>query len=499
MAQSTPIKVSTTRRRLVLVVLCLVQFMLVSDDTVVSVALVSIRDDLGFTTTGLTWVVNAYFLTFGGLLLLFGRVADLIGRRRVLLLGVTVFGAASLLCGFAQEPWQLVLGRFAQGTGAAMASPAALALITLLFPSTRERAKALSIWGGIAALGATMGLVISGTLTDLASWRWIFLINIPVAAVALASLPLLVAENRAENKPRLDVPGAILGTGAILCMVYGLIQAAEVGWRDMGTAVPVLSAITLSTVFVLVESRTANPLVPLSMLSSRTRAVSNGMTLLFSAAFFAMAFLLMLHLQTVVGYGPLEAGLAYLPHGAGVLAGMWLSSRAVGRIGLRNTLVVSFLTSAAGLFLLSSVESGDSYASGVLPGLLVTSLGCGVSLPALTLGAVSGTTGENAGLGSAIFGSVQQIGGALGLAVLVAAATRHGEVSTGSSTTPEAATAGYSFALTVAAVVLALGAVLIAFVLREGRRGGEVTPVLHCSGGGGDGAARAGDHRTSAG
>ncbi|MEH1127354.1 MFS transporter [Micromonospora sp. CPCC 206061] len=457
----------TDRRRAALVVLCFVQFMLVLDDTVVSVALPSLRDDLGFSAQGLAWVVNAYFLTFGGLLVLAGRMADLLGRRRVFAAGVALFGVASLACGLAQQPWQLVAGRFVQGAGAAMASPAALSLITLLFPGTHERSRALGIWGAIAALGGTSGLMISGVLTDLASWRWIFLINLPVAAVALVLLPRLVAESRASRRARLDVPAAVLGTAAVVSLVYGLLQAGEAGWADVAVLAPLLLAAVLAAGFLVAESRAAQPLVPMSFLADRTRAVANGATLLFSAAMYAMAFLLMIHLQTVLGYSPLQAGVAYLPFGAGILVGMWLSTRAITRMGVRWTLVLAFLITSAGLLLLSGVAAGDPYAAGVLPGMLVTSLGCGLSLPVLTVAAVAGTTEENAGLGSALFSSVQQIGGAVGVAILVTVAERHNDARAGS---PRSAAEGFSFALTIAAGLVALGAILIATLLRTARR-----------------------------
>ncbi|GHG01881.1 MFS transporter [Streptomyces albogriseolus] len=463
---SAPAPAAGANRRLpALIVLCFVQFMLVLDDTVVSVALPSIQDDLGFSTTGLAWVVNAYFLAFGGLLLLSGRAADLLGRRRVFLAGVALFGAASLACALAQEPWQLVAGRFVQGAGAAMASPAALALITLLFPGPEERAKALGVWGGIAGLGGTLGLVISGALTGLASWRWIFLINLPVALFALALLPRLVAESRASHRARIDVPGAVLGTGALISLVYGLLETGESGWGDAASVVPLVLAVVLAVSFLAVETRTAEPLVPLGFLASRIRAVANGTTLLFSAAFYAMAFLLMLHLQTVLHYGPLTAGVAYLPYGGGILAGMWLSSRAVVRLGIRLTLVTGFVTSSAGLLLLSGVAAGDGYASGVLPGMLVTSLGGGLSLPAMTMAALTGTTGENAGLGSAVLSSVQQVGGAVGLAALVTLAAHRSNDLADSATPQRAATEGFSLALTVAAALLMLGAGLVATLL----------------------------------
>ncbi|MGY0498480.1 MFS transporter [Nocardia sp. FBN12] len=444
----------TARRRTVLIVLCLVQFMLNLDDNVVSVALPTVRADLGFTTAGLAWVVNGYILAFGGFLLLFGRVADLLGRRRVFLGGVALFGVASVLCGLAQEPWQLVAGRFVQGTGAAMASPAALALLTLLYPSARERAAAIGIWGATAAVGATSGLVISGALTGFASWRWVFLINVPVVVLALVLLPRLVGESRSGPRVRVDIAGAALITGAPVLLVYGLLRASETGWGEVGSTMAMVGAALLAVVFVIVERRTGEPLVPLSFLAFRPRAVANGATLLFSAAFYAMAFLLMLQLQTVLGYRPFTAGLAYLPFGAGILVGMWLSSRAVHRLGIRAALIIGLLISAAGLLLMSGIDGHDGYVFGVLPALLVTSLGCGMSLPALTVTALTGTTEDNAGIGSAVLSSVQQLGGALGLAILVTLATRRGDIE------------GFSYALTIAAAIVGLAAALIAAMLR---------------------------------
>jgi MFS family permease len=326
-----------------------------------------------------------------------------------------------------------------------MASPAARSMITLLYPGREERAKALGIWGGIAALGGTSGLVLSGALTDLVSWRGIFLINLPIVAIALALLPRLVPESRARSRRPLDVRGAVLVTGAAVSLVYGLLRAGAAGWSDPLVIGVVLLSAALAVAFVVAESRSTAPLVPRSFLDSRTRAVANVATLLFSMAMYAMSFLLMIQVQTALEYSPLLAGVAYLPYGAGILAGMWLSSRVSLRIGRRRALLLALLVDIAGLLLLSGLAAGDSYASHVLPGMLVLSIGNGLTLPVLAVAAVDGTTEENAGLGSALFTSVQQIGGAVGVAAL--------------------AVMGYSGGLTAGVACVALAAALVFILL----------------------------------
>ncbi|MEU9606918.1 MFS transporter [Streptomyces sp. NPDC048057] len=460
-----------SQRTAALVLLSCVHFMLVLDDSVVNVALATIRDDLGFGTAGLAWVVNAYFLTFGALLLPGGRAADLLGRRAVFVVGVSLFGAASLVCGLAQEPWQLVAGRFAQGTGAALASPAAMSMITLMYPGDQERAKAMGVWGGVAALGGTTGLVLSGVLTDLLSWRWAFFINVPIALAALLLTPRLLPGGRPARRSRIDVPGALLGTGALLALVNGLLRTAESGW-DPQTAVSLLLALVLGAAFLAVEARTAEPLVPLGFLAVRTRAVAYGTSLLFTAAFFALTFLVMLHLQNVMGYGPLRAGMAYLPYAGGVLIGIWLSARAVASYGVRPPLVVSFALSAVGMLLLSRLSEGDGYVSAVLPGVIVVSVASGLGFPALAIAAVADTTERDAGLGSALLSSVQQIGGAVGIAALVSLASSQGDPVHGGG---DAATDGFALALVVAAGFMALGAVVIA-TLMPGRAPADGQP-----------------------
>ncbi|MEU3597836.1 MFS transporter [Streptomyces sp. NPDC006798] len=448
MTTTSQVNTGVRQRARALVVLSFIHFMLVLDDSVVNVALATVRDDLGFGPAGLAWVVNAYFLAFGALLLVGGRAADLLGRRTVFLTGVALFGAASLLCGLAQEPWQLVAGRFLQGTGAALASPAAMSLITLMYPGDGERAKAMGVWGGVAVLGGTTGLVISGVVTDLLSWRWVFLINLPIAAAALLMAPRLLPADERRPGTRIDVPGALLGTGALLALVHGLLRGAEHGW-DPAAAVPLLLAAVLGGGFLAVEARTADPLVPLAFPARRSRAVALVASLLFTAAFFALSFLVMLRLQNELGYGPLAAGLAYLPYAAGVLAGVRLSSWTVARYGVRPPLVVSFLVSAVGLLMLSGITAGTAYPAGVAPGLLVAALGSGLGFPALAIAAVADTTERDAGLASALLGSVQQVGGAVGIAALVGIA----------------AAEGFAFALHAAAALLLAGALLVALLL----------------------------------
>ncbi|QDY76657.1 MFS transporter [Streptomyces qinzhouensis] len=468
-AETTKMQVSTGgQRAAALILLSFVHFMLVLDDSVVNVALATVRDDLGFGTAGLAWVVNAYFLAFGALMPVGGRAADLLGRRAVFLAGVALFGAASLVCGLAQEPWQLIGGRFAQGAGAALASPAALSLVALLYPGPGERARAMGVWGSVAALGGTTGLVVSGVVTDLLSWRWVFLVNVPIAAVVLVLAPRLLPRSAAVRRGRIDVPGAVLGTAALLALVHGLLQGAEAGWGP-GALVPLLLTPVLVAAFVAVERRTAEPLVPPGFLAVRVRAVATVASLLFTAAFFAMSFLVMLHLQNVLGYEPLAAGLAYLPYAAGVLTGVRISAWAVARYGVRAPLAVSFAVSAAGLLLLSGISPDSGYTAGVAPGVLLAALGAGLGFPALAVAAVAGSTEEDAGLASALLGSVQQIGGAVGIAALVGIAAAHGGPAGGDGGSAEGATDGFALAMRVAAGALAAGAVLVAVLMPRGR------------------------------
>lgn len=469
---------SDRRRWRALAVLGLVQFMLVLDVTVVNVALPRIQDGLGFSRVGLAWVVNGYVLMAGGLLLLGGRLADVYGRRRLFLVGVSLFAVASTVCGVAVSPGMLVAGRFVQGTGEAMAAPASLGLIILLFADPAERTKALGIWGGLSGLGGVSGTVISGLLTDLASWRWIFLVNLPVAAFALVMVLRLVSESRmVRDHGRLTFTGAVTGTAGLVAGVYGLLQAAEHPWGSGRVLLPLLGGVVLLAAMLLIEARSPAPLIPLRFFANRTRAVANLVTLFNTSAFFTYVFLLTLFEQQVLGYSPLRGGLSYLPLGVGIGAGVGIGTALMPRLGVRPVISLGFLGAAGGLLLSSHVGVDTSYARGVLPGMFVLGLFLGATLPSTTNAAVHGTTGQDSSLASGVQTTMQQVGGALGLAVLVTFALRHATDRVADGVAPAVATTdGYALAFRVAAGLLAVGGVL-AFLLLEkvavGRRDPE--------------------------
>jgi len=454
---------SDPRRWRALAVLSLMQFMLVLDVTVVNVALPRIQADLGFSAAGLTWVVQGYVLMAGGLLLLGGRLADIFGRRRLFLLGVGVFALASAVSGAALSPAMLVAGRFAQGAGEALAAPAALGLIVLLFPDPGERTKALGIWGGLMGLGGTAGAVISGALTELADWRWIFYINVPIALFALLMVPRLVSESRMvrEGGHRLDFTGALAATGGLVGLVYGLLQAAAHPWGSVPVLLPLLAGVGLLGAFVIVEARSPAPLIPLGFFTNRTRVVANLVTV-----FFTYVFVLTLFEQQVLDYSPLRGGLSYLPLGLGMGVGVGLGTALMPRVGVKPLLCLGFFGAAAGLAMTSGIGVGSSYLGGVLPGMVVLAVSAGVSMPASMNAALHQTTGQDSSLGSAVQNVMQQVGGALGLACLVTLALRHsqGEVRAG-ALPAVAATDGYALSLRIAAVLLGAGGVLVLLLL----------------------------------
>jgi EmrB/QacA subfamily drug resistance transporter len=466
------------RRWRALGVLALVQFMLVLDITVVTVALPRIQHDLSFSRPGLAWVVNGYVLMAGGFLLLGGRLADLFGRRRLFLIGVLVFGAASAACGAAVSSSMLVASRFVQGTGEALAGPAALGMIPVLFPDSRERMKALGVWGGIAGLGGTLGSVISGALTDLASWRWIFYINLPVVLFALVMVPRVLSESRmAREGRRIDVPGAVTATGGLVAIVDGLLQAASHPWGSWPVLLPLLGGVGLLLVMVAVEARASEPLIPVRFFTNRTRVTSNVLSLALLAAFIGYVFLLTLYQQQVLGYSPLRTGLQFVPLGVGIGAGIGLGTAAMPRLGVKPVLAIGLFGSAAGLLLASFIQASSSYAGGILPGLIVFGVFSGMCFPALINGALHQVTGQDSGLASGVQTAMQQVGSALGLATLVTIALRYADAQISRGVPPAVAqTHGYILSFRVGAVVLAAAA-LLALILLEHVSAQLRTPV----------------------
>ncbi|MCW2756116.1 MAG: putative transrane efflux protein [Marmoricola sp.] len=467
--QSATPAVADPRRWKALAVLGLIQFMLIHDVTVVNVALPHIQKDLGFSESGLSWVVNGYVLMAGGLLLLGGRLADVFGRRLLFLIGVALFALASATCGLAQDPAMLVVSRFVQGAGEALAAPASLGLIALLFPDPLERMKALGIWGGIAGLGGTSGTVISGVLTDLASWRWIFLINIPVAVAALLIVPRLVSESRmTQGSRRPDYWGALTGTAGLIAVVDGLIEASTHAWGSANVLVPLLGGLGLIGLMVFIESVSEAPLIPLSFFRNRTRVVSNFTTLFFSSSFFTYFFLLTLFEQQVLGWSPLKGGLSYLPFGFSIGAGIGLGTALMPKLGVKPMLAAGFFGCAIGLYLTSTISVGTSYWTHIMPGMIVLGLSSGISFPSFGNASLHEVTGQDSSLASGVQSAMQQIGGALGLATLATLAIRHAHHAMATGTVKAVAfTDGFVLSFRVGIGMCIVGGILVLALLEH--------------------------------
>ena len=467
------------KRWRVLAVLLLIQFMLILDVSVVNVALPTIQLDLGFTRSGLAWVIDAYVLMAGGLLLLGGRLGDIYGRRRVFIIGVIVFGCASIVCGLAQNPGQLVGARFVQGIGEAMAAPAALGLIALLFTDRVERAKAIGYFGGVSGLGGTMGPILSGLLVEYATWRWIFLINVPIAILAVVAIRHLTRPVAgSQPRERVDLAGAALVTSGCLGIVYGAITAATESWTSAAVLVPLLGGAAALLAFAVHERSAMNPLVPKRFFTDGTRVAANLTTVFFYSVFFTQFFVTTLYLQGVLGFTPLQAGLAFLPFGIAVGAAIGIATSLLPKLGLRPVIVTGMAVTAVGTWLFARITPDGSYTTQVLPAIVVIALGSGLCLPALSNGAIFGVTEADAGVASGLQQAVQQIAGAIGLAVLITLAINR--ATDGVATGLDQATAvsdGYAFALRIGALLLALGTVAAAVLFRRGPAGGQVEAV----------------------
>jgi EmrB/QacA subfamily drug resistance transporter len=469
------------RRWLALAVLATMQFMLALDLTVVVVALPKIQTDLHFSHASVAWVINGYVLTAGGFLLLGGRLSDMFGRRRLFLAGVLLFGAASATCGAAVSSSMLIVSRFAQGTGEALAAPAALGMIPVLFPDNRERLKALGVWFGFSGVAGTSGPVISGALTGV-DWRWIFYLNLPVVVFAVRAVPRVLPESRMVREGhRIDLPGAVTATGGLVAVVYGLLQASSYPWGSWQVLLPLTGAFALLAVMVVVETRSPDPLIPMRFLANRTRVTSNVLSMITWAAFIGYVVLLNLYLEQVLRYSPLRTGLLNLPL-AVIPAGILLSTRLMPRLGVKAVLAIGYLGSAAGLWMASYIHVGSSYVSAVLPAMIVFGSFNGLCYPGLISGALHQVTDQDAGLGSGIQSAMQQIGAALGLAALVTLALRYTQRMAHAGVPPAVAqTDGYALAFRVSAVAYAVAGVLVLVVLervsatspRKDRQGGR--------------------------
>jgi EmrB/QacA subfamily drug resistance transporter len=462
----------TTQRHvspwLVLVIACLAQFMVVLDATIVNVALPSIQKGLNFSPSSLQWVVNAYTLVFGGFLLLGGRAADLLGRKRLFVAGVILFSSASLLNGLAQSSTMLIAGRALQGLGAALVSPAALSIITTTFTDTTERTKALGVWSAIAAGGGAVGLLLGGVLTDLVSWPWIFFVNVPVGVVTVLLATRFVPESRANLGHRtFDLAGAATVTGGLIVIVFAIVKAQSYGWGSARTIGLIALGLALLAAFVAIERRSDAPLMRLGIFRIRTLAVADGVLLLVASGMFGMFFFASLYVQEILGYSPLKAGLAFLPVTVGIVIGAGLAQQLIKRFGVRNVAVGGITLAAAGLAVLTQLPVHGSYLGNLLSGLLPMSIGMGLTFVPITLLATGGVPENDSGLASGLFNTAQQIGGSLGLAILstLAASQTTSLLNSGVAAIP-ARVSGYHVAFAAAAGMLALGAVIMAVGLR---------------------------------
>jgi EmrB/QacA subfamily drug resistance transporter len=463
-----------------LFLLCLVQFMVVLDIAIVNVALPSIKNALDFSETNLSWVINAYTLTFGGLLLLGGRMADLLGRRRIFIVGLILFAAASAACGFATSEATLIAARAIQGVGAALVSPAALAILVTTFEEGPERNKALGIWGAIAGSGGAAGVLLGGILTQELNWSWIFFINVPVGAAVAFAAPRYLRESKVESGTRsFDLLGAILATAGLSTLVYALVQTVDHSWSAPRTIGLFVAAFVLLAGFIATERRATAPLMPLGIFRNRSLSAANGVALMLGASIFSMFFLLTLYMQQVLGYDPLKTGVGYLLISGVIIVSAGASQAIVTKIGVRTVLATGMGLTCLGLIYFSQISVGGSYLVDLTPGFILAGVGLGFAFVPVSIAALVGVKPHEAGIASGILNTSQQIGGALGTAILSTVAfteaANYGKDHVRLLAQPggklilaaESSVHGYSIAFLVGAVIAAIGFVLaIAFIPR---------------------------------
>jgi EmrB/QacA subfamily drug resistance transporter len=460
--------IATARRKWFALGLLLgVQFMVVLDIAIVNVALPSIQTDLGFSQENLQWVVSAYALLFGGFLLLGGRVADIIGRRRVFIVGLVVFSGASLISALAWSDTALIGARALQGLGAALITPAALSILTTTFAEGKERNAALGAWGAVGAFGAVAGVLLGGVLTDWLSWEWVFYVNVPVGVLGLVLAPILLHESRDARVKSFDVPGAVLVTGGLVLLVFTITQANQYGWGSATTIGLFAGSAVLLAAFLGWESRTPEPLMPFSIFRLRTLVGANIAGVILGTALFSMFLMLTLYMQQVLSYSAMRTGVAYLAVAGTAIFWSALAAQLVTRVGVKPVLVAGMAFLSAGLLYFTQVSVGGSYLGDLLPGFLLISIGMGFSFVPISIAALAGVHSSEAGLASGLINTSQQIGGALGIAVLSAVATSATSDALASGTAGAVAlTDGFQAAFIGAAAVALVGVLVALFVVR---------------------------------
>ena len=461
-----------------LALLCAVQFMVVLDVAIVNVALPSIQVDLGFSQENLQWVISAYALVFGGFLLLGGRLADILGRRTVFIAGLVVFSIGSLLCGLAWSDGSLIGTRALQGLGAAMITPSALSILTTIFTEERQRNVALGAWGAVGGLGAAAGVLLGGILTDLLSWEWIFFVNVPVGVAGLVLAPALLAESKGAHGQSHDVPGAALVTSGLVLLVLGITQGRQWEWLSAETIGVFAAAVILLAAFALWERRLRDPLVPFSIFKVQTLTAANVAGLIMGTALFSMFLVLTLYMQQVLDFSPLEAGVGYLAVAGTAVVWANVAAQIVNRIGLKPTLVFGMIMLTGGLLYFTQVSVGGSYWADLFPGFLILGVAIPFSFVPITIAALSGTKPEEAGLASGLINTSQQIGGALGIALLstIAVSTTDDRLASGTAV-PSALTDGFVNAFWAGAAI-AFAGVLVSIFLVRGRDLRRREPVV---------------------
>src|SRR4051812_23627530 len=469
----TEAQVLERRRWIALILLCVAQFVVVLDASIVNVALPSIGRALDFSQTNLPWVVNAYVLTFGGFLLLGGRMADLLGRRRVFMGGLVLFALASLVGGFAQSDTWLIAARAVQGLGAAILSPAALSIVTTTFRDGAERNRALGVWGAVAGSGGAAGVLLGGVLTEYVGWEWVLWVNVPIGIGAALLAPALIGESRSEGEMRsFDVAGAVTVTAALSILVYALVDATNAGWGSTQTVGLLAVSAVLLAAFVVIEHRSKDPLVPFGIFRLRTLTGANVVGVLVGASLFSMFFFISLYMQQVLGFSAIKAGLSYLPLAVTIILSAGIASQLVTRVGFKPVLLAGLAFIAAGLVWFGQVSVGGSYVSDILGPSLLAGAGLGFSFVPVTIAAVAGVPGREAGLASGLINTSQQVGGALGLAVLATIAntrTDHLMSQAGGNRAelPNALTEGFQAAFLTGAGLALLGFVLALVLITQ--------------------------------